>query len=123
VEVVEEAWSLEAVLTPPAAPPARGRKPPAGAAAPAAPPHLKGTIAGDGKLTVDDKTPAQFGTIVAKAEGLSGYARVRVAPRIPYNPDFSKVPEGRTPAGWVNTQGKFAMRKTADGNVLVKTAT
>jgi hypothetical protein len=37
--------------------------------------------------------------------------------------DFSKVPEGRTPGGWVNTQGKFAMRKVQGKNVLVKLAT
>ena len=29
-------------------------------------------------------------------------------PALPYTADFSKVPEGRTPAGWVNSQGKFA---------------
>ncbi len=45
-----------------------------------APPALKGTIAG-GKLTVAAKVPAQQGYVMAKAEGLSAKARVRVSPR------------------------------------------
>ncbi len=110
-------WSPAPMRTPPPPP---GSKPPS--EAPASPPALKGTIGEDGALKVDDKTPVQFGAVVAEAEGLMGYARVRIAPTLPNIPDFSKVPEGRSPAGWVNAPGKFAMRKTADGNVLVKTA-
>src|SRR5262249_44359388 len=49
--------------------------------------------------------------------------RVRVAPALPFAADFSKVPEGRTPGGWVNTQGKFAVVKEGDRTVLKKTAT
>jgi outer membrane protein assembly factor BamB len=86
------------------------------------PPPLKGEITADGKLAVD-KTPGQFGTVVAKADGLTGLARIRVAPVLPYSQDFRKVPENRSPAGWVNTQGKFAVRKIEGQNVLVKTAT
>src|SRR5262249_51586984 len=57
-------------------------------------------------------------------DGLSGAARVRVVPKLPYTQDFSKVPDNRTPAGWVNTQGKFAVVTLKDGTkAMKKTAT
>ena len=40
---------------------------------------------------------------------LKTHCRVRVAPKLPFTANFSKVPLGRTPAAWVNTQGKFAV--------------
>ena len=66
------------------------------------------------------KSPNQGSIVVAKADGLSSTARVRVVPNIPYANDFEKIPEGAVPSGWVNTQGKFII-KTVDGNkVLAK---
>lgn len=94
--------------------------PPPGPAA--NPPPLKGTVTGDGELSVAREVPAQFGSVVASAEGLTAVARVRVMPTLPYRLDFDKLPEGRAPAGWVNTQGKFAVRPILRSNVLVKLA-
>jgi hypothetical protein len=71
---------------------------------------------------VAKEVPGQYGSVVAKAEGLTGVARVRVCPRLPYRQDFEKVPEGRTPAGWVNCQGKFAVQEKDGSKVLVKLA-
>src|SRR5262249_6801079 len=51
---------------------------------------------------------------------LTGSCRVRVAPRLPYAADFSKVPVGRTPGGWVNTQGKFSVIELKDGKKVLK---
>src|SRR5262249_6099415 len=62
----------------------------------------------------------QFGNVVAKVGDLKAEARVRVTPKLPFIADFSKVPDGRTPAGWVNTQGKFATVKFGDKPVLMK---
>ncbi len=45
---------------------------------------------------------------------------MRVAPLLPYAIDFAKVPLGRTPGGWVNCQGKFAVAKMKDGTVALK---
>lgn len=106
-------WSLAPMGLPaglPAPPPGKG------------PPPLKGTITSEGKLTVDKAMPGQFGMVEAKIGKLTGKARVRVAPQLPYKQDFSKVPEGRVPAGWVNCQGKFAVRKKDGKDVLVKLA-
>jgi outer membrane protein assembly factor BamB len=110
---VKPQWSL-AAAPPPVAPPP-GSTPAAG------PPVLQGTIEPDGRLTVADKPPGQFGLVVATAEGLTGNARIRVAPTLPYRADFSKVPVDRTPGGWVNTQGKFAVKQLNGKNVLMKT--
>ncbi|MCI0638295.1 MAG: PQQ-like beta-propeller repeat protein [Gemmataceae bacterium] len=88
-----------------------------------APPPLKGVIK-DGKLVVDDKTPNQGGYVVAKTGGFTAKARVRVAPRYPYEQNFDKLPDGAVPGGWVNTQGKFLVKTLEDGNkVLAKVNT
>jgi outer membrane protein assembly factor BamB len=88
------------------------------------PPPMKGQLSAENgtstKLTVGGTPPAQFGRVVAKANGLTAYARIRVAPILPYAPDFSKVPVGRTPGGWVNCQGKFSVVKMADGTYALK---
>ncbi len=53
---------------------------------------------------------------------MTGRARIRVAPGIPYRQDFEKVPENRSPGGWVNTQGKFAVVSRDGSKVLKKLA-
>lgn len=111
-------WSVAPMIPPPPLPSAPVPKTP-----PPPPPDLKGTIGDDGKVTVDKVVPGQFGTVYAEVNGLKGAARIRVAPILPYKQDFERVPLDRTPAGWVNTQGKFVVRKVGDSNVLVKTAT
>jgi outer membrane protein assembly factor BamB len=106
VKEVKAEWSLPEPTPPP------GAK--------AKPPAIKGEITPDGKLTVDAKMPSQQGYVAAKADGVTGRARVRVVPRIPYANDFEKIPDGAVPAGWINTQGKFVI-KTVNGNkVLAK---
>jgi outer membrane protein assembly factor BamB len=105
VKTIEDAtWSLPEPALPP------GAK--------AAPPPLDGSIKG-GVLTVDGKKPAQHGYVEAKLGDLTGRARVRVAPVFPYAQDFSKIPDGAAPAGWVNTQGKFVVA-TVNGEKLLR---
>jgi outer membrane protein assembly factor BamB len=104
---VEASWSLP--------------QPPVPMGATAAPPALQGKIGDDGTLAVSEKLPAQFGLVRAKAAGLVAQARVRVAPVLPYKQDFAKVPVGRTPAGWINAPGKFAVVELDNGKVLRKT--
>jgi outer membrane protein assembly factor BamB len=76
-------------------------------------PPLQGTIEGN-KLTVAEGRQTQAGLLKAEAEGLVGTARVRVVPTLPYVEDFSKVPEGGVPPGWVNAAGKFEVVTLAD---------
>jgi outer membrane protein assembly factor BamB len=94
--------------------------PPSPPGAKQGPPPLKGNLK-DGKLTVDGKLPSQAGYVVAKIGKLTGKARVRVAPKLPYTQDFEKIADGGVPGGWVNTQGKFKVRTLKSGEkVLAK---
>jgi outer membrane protein assembly factor BamB len=106
VKEVEGEWSLPAPKSPPSVK--------------AAPPPIKGAITKDGKLTVDANIPAQQGLVACVFEGLTGIARVRVAPRIPYAPDFSKIPDGVSPAGWIGAQGKLLVKTVGGKEVLSK---
>jgi outer membrane protein assembly factor BamB len=98
-------------------------KPPLPMGAKVQPPALQGKIAFDGRLEVSDKLPAQQGIVLAKAAGLTATARVRVAPKLPYFQDFSKVPVGAPPAGWVNVAGKYVVVELEGKKVLKKTNT
>jgi outer membrane protein assembly factor BamB len=122
---VEAEWSLAGQLPPvfpiglPAPPPPK--------TPPTPPPALRGELSeknGKGtKLTVGKPPmapPNQFGRVVAKVGGVTGYARVRVAAALPFHADFSRVPLGRTPGGWVNTAGKFEVAKLPDGKVVLR---
>jgi outer membrane protein assembly factor BamB len=102
---VKADWSLPEPIPPPAAK--------------AKPPALKGEIA-DGKVTVSANVPNQQGYALAKVEGLTAKARIRVPPRLPYHEDFEKYPNGSVPGGWVNTQGKYVIATMKDGNKVLK---
>ena len=96
---------------------------PGGAAAPQATwtlENLKGTIA-NGTFTADPKAGAQAGLVKAAVGSVSGTARIRVVPDLPWTFDFedgSAVP----PAHWINATGKFAVRDLDGSKVLVKLA-
>jgi outer membrane protein assembly factor BamB len=114
---VKVKWSLAGALLPEGVKPMPGQP---------GPPELQGKLSeSEGaatKLTAADAPPGQFGRVVAKLGDAEAEVRVRVAPKLPYKADFSKIPEGRTPGGWVNAQGKFAVKKMPDGSfVLAKT--
>jgi outer membrane protein assembly factor BamB len=117
---VEVEWG-RAAIRPPVYP--IGLKAPNPVKAPA-PPVLAGKLSATSgkavKLTVASAPNGQFGGVTAKMGGLTAYARVRVAPVLPYTMDFARVPVGRTPAGWVNTAGKFAVVEKDGRHVLRK---
>ncbi len=97
-------------MHPPVFPPGIPPPPPL----PGKPPLLKGTLSADSgeetKLTIAGPAPPlQFGTVEATLGDLKTHVRVRVAPKLPFTADFSKVPLGRTPAAWINTQGKYSV--------------
>ena len=82
--------------------------------------NLKGTVA-DGKFTADSAAAAQAGLVKASIGALSGTARVRIVPDLPWTFDFE---DGRDtpPPHWVNATGKFAVRDLDGSKVLVKLA-
>ena len=82
--------------------------------------NLKGTIAG-GTFTADPSAGAQAGLAKATVGAVSGVARIRVIPDLPWAYDFesdSAVP----PVHWANATGKFAVRPLDGSKVLVKLA-
>jgi outer membrane protein assembly factor BamB len=97
-------WSLPAPPLPP------GAK--------VSPPPLKGEQKQNWFTPAKD-VPAQQGYVVAKLGDVVAKARVRVAPQLPYQQNFAKIPDGAVPGGWVNTQGKFLVA-TLNGEKVLK---
>jgi len=82
--------------------------------------NLKGTIA-NGTFTPDAAAGAQAGLVKAAIGSVSGAARIRVIPDLPWSYDFESSGE-TPPAHWVNATGKFAVRALDGNKVLVKLA-
>jgi len=82
--------------------------------------NLKGTIA-NGTFTADPAAGPQAGLVKASIGSISGAARIRVIPDLPWTYDFESSGE-TPPAHWVNATGKFAVRALDGNKVLVKLA-
>ncbi len=83
--------------------------------------QLRGGLAA-GRYTAPAEAAAQVGLVKAAVGGVTGAARVRVIPRLPLADDFDAMAAGPPPRHWINTTGKFVVRETSDGKVLVKLA-
>jgi hypothetical protein len=66
---------------------------------------------------------AQAGKVKATVGQVSGVAQVRVIPPLSIAEDLSAVAVGATPAYWINTTGKYAVREMDGNRVLVKSPT
>ncbi len=75
---------------------------------------LKGTAANN-QFTAAADAVAQGGQVKATVGNVTGIARVRVIPALPYSEDFSTLAVDQAPAIWLNTGGKYVGRE-ADGN-------
>ena len=82
--------------------------------------NLKGTVV-NGKFTSDTAAGAQAGVVKAAVGGVSGTARIRVIPDLPWTFDFENAGE-TAPAHWINATGKFVVRDFEGNKVLVKLA-
>ncbi|MDQ3756059.1 MAG: PQQ-like beta-propeller repeat protein [Acidobacteriota bacterium] len=83
--------------------------------------QLKGTIANSQFVAAADGG-TQAGLVKATVNGVTGAARVRVVPPLPWSENFDAIAANSIPAHWVNTMTKFAVRELEGGNkVLVKT--
>jgi outer membrane protein assembly factor BamB len=82
--------------------------------------NLKGTIT-EGKFTADAAALPQAGLVKAAIGSLTGAARIRVIPELPWSFDFE---DGREvpPPHWANATNKFAVRDLEGNKVLVKLA-
>ncbi len=58
--------------------------------------------------------------MVAKVGSITGQARVRVFPALPWNYDFEAAPVGRPPLTWVGAGGKFSIADLGGNKALYK---
>ncbi len=81
--------------------------------------NLAGEVAPDGNFTAAAGT-YQGGSVVAAVGEKSGYARVRVLPKLPWTFDFEKAPVDKPPLTWLGAGGKFAVKELEGNKVLTK---
>lgn len=82
---------------------------------------LQGEIR-DGVFKAASGNSAQAGVVKATVDGITGSARLRVIPPLPWSNDFESVPAGPPPASWINATGKFSVRQEEGNRLLVKHA-
>jgi outer membrane protein assembly factor BamB len=84
--------------------------------------QLKGSVGESGQFTVASDPSGQAGNVKATVGQLSGVARVRVVPPLPWNENFDSIAPGTVPTHWINTTGKFQVRDVEGNKLLVKLA-
>ena len=83
---------------------------------------LKGNAANN-QFTPAAESALQGGLLKATVAGVTGIARIRVIPALPYTEDFSKVAVDKAPTYWLNSDGvpiKYTVREEAGNKFLVK---
>ena len=81
---------------------------------------LKGTLE-RGNFVAASDGGWQAGTVKATVSGITGAARVRVVPQLPWSESFDSLPAGSVPVTWTNTLTKYSVRELDGNKVLVKT--
>jgi outer membrane protein assembly factor BamB len=86
--------------------------------------NLKGAVT-DGKFTVAADSPGQAGLIKASVGGITGEARARVIPPLPWNETFDSYAVGSVPPHWISasTVGKLQVVELEGQKVLEKVPT
>ena len=85
--------------------------------------HLNGTVT-EGKYQVASAPTGQAGLIKATVGGLTGEARARVIPPLPWNETFDSYAVGTLPPHWVSAQaGQFQVAELDGQKVLEKKPT
>ena len=85
---------------------------------------LRGGVQG-GKFNAGSDNTAQAGTVKATVGQVTGAARVRIIPPLPWSENFDQLTVGNTaPAHWINARGvgRYEVREMDGGKILVKRA-
>jgi len=82
--------------------------------------QLRGDIQLSGEFTAASDGKPQAGQVKGTVGSLSGTARVRVIPPLPWSENFESLPGDAIPPQWINATGKFAVRAVDGNKVLVK---
>lgn len=83
---------------------------------------VKGSAANN-QFTAAANSGLQGGQLKATVAGVTGNARIRIIPALPYTEDFSKVTVDQAPSYWLNAGGlpiKYTVREVDGNKVLVK---
>lgn len=83
---------------------------------------VKGNLANN-QFTPGADSALQGGQLKATVSGVTGIARIRVIPALPYSEDFSKVTVDQAPSYWLNAGGvpiKYTVREVDGNKFLVK---
>ncbi len=89
----------------------------------------EGQISADGRFVADPQAKHTAATITATAAGISGQARVRIIPPLPWKFDFEDIslaPRtslGEPPISWVGCRYRHVIRRVDGNNVMVKVTT
>ena len=81
---------------------------------------LKGTLE-NGQFVAATDAGWQAGSVKAKIGGITGAARVRIVPPLPWSENFEELAPTSVPVTWTNTLTKYAVRELEGNKVLVKT--
>ena len=80
---------------------------------------LKGT-AQSNQFTASADTGIQTGMVKVAVGGVTGVARVRVIPAMPFNESFDSTQVDSFPRYWISTGNKYVVREVEGNKVLVK---
>ena len=81
--------------------------------------HLKGTVA-NGKFAVAAENTGQAGLIKATFGGITGEARARVVPPLPWDETFESYAVGTLPPHWVSAQAGLFQVAELDGHKVLE---
>jgi hypothetical protein len=84
--------------------------------------QLGGAIQPDGAYAASNESKPFAGKVKAQVGALTGTARVRVIPPLPWTDDFSAHAVGSLPTHWVNATNKFAVKELEGNKVVAKLA-
>jgi outer membrane protein assembly factor BamB len=81
---------------------------------------LKGTLE-NGQFVAAPDSGWQAGSVKATVGGVTGAARVRIVPPLPWSENFDALAPSSVPVTWTNTLTKYSVRELNGNKVLVKT--
>jgi hypothetical protein len=76
-------------------------------------------VSPDGTFTAE-AGPHQGGGVFVKVGDVTGFARVRVLPPLPWKFDFTPTPVGAPPLTWLGAGGKFSVQEVNGDKALTK---
>jgi outer membrane protein assembly factor BamB len=82
--------------------------------------QLKGTFQPNGRFTASTEAIPQAGVIKATVGNLTGTARIRVFPPLPWSENFDSLAVDTVPKYWNNFEGKYVVRDVDGNKILVK---